>query len=98
MTIIKTDKFEQAGALAKFSRLMGLAEKHEQEVLKDPMKYLAKASREISKLRIAIDAAYWKLSGFDELKPPTDLEIVSIASTFEKRNREAKKILQEVLR
>lgn len=47
--VINTDAFKQAETLNTFRRLVGLLDKHNEEILKDPLRYFREAKEVIAR-------------------------------------------------
>lgn len=62
-----TEVLGKRRARAQFARLSGLADRHLQDVLRDPMPHLIRMERLVAKMRRAIDEADHYLTGDGEL-------------------------------
>lgn len=92
--VIKTTKFDDAKTVRNFARLMGIANKCDADILLDPLPHLSRASGELYRLRRALEAAYWALSGTEVSYNPMAMDYESIESKLLKRNRKAMEILR----
>jgi len=95
-----TEEFELARMRAQFARLLKLSEQAEADLKLNPGKYISQAYHRLSKLKIAIEEAYYALHSRVSFTPDYNPEYdcsVSRESRLMTRIEDARRILKEAM-